>query len=50
MAASHHGNTPYSGLTSHIGTGYPIHHFRGRERLWNPGTRPASRATVIPGR
>ena len=31
VAASHHGDTPYSG-TSHISTGYPIRHFRGRER------------------
>jgi hypothetical protein len=33
VAASHHGDTPHSGLTSHISTDYPINHFRERELL-----------------
>jgi hypothetical protein len=31
VAASRHGNTPDLRQTSHTRTGYPIHHFRGRE-------------------
>jgi hypothetical protein len=33
MAACLHGNTPVLRLTSHISTGYPIYHFRGREPI-----------------
>ena len=33
MAASLHSDTPYFRQLSHISTDYPIHHFRGRERV-----------------